>query len=664
MNIRQTSSPPSVLNPIGTPGLSTNGISYTELKSVDYNQIYIEQPQFQSHNKHPTQAHVHSGQLVSMSGFINNGQFIPIQLNAMTSSISNNSIQEINGNQPHIPSTVAYQCSSSPLYQQSTNVQASPPLLDSNIPPPHLDRMKRGHHDVSSSIDNDVSLQEEGWQTARGSKKINRTTYNSNNTNAANQYTTESTDARPETYRNRTPDAEPQNSISNGNNHVTIQAQRYAMTRYPFSPFVIHFKDDVRDKLVIEHLMKHAKEQLDFVLQIIGYRKSQVNCIRGEYDVLVFVETTDSFEFLFNDVHWPSQLVGKDYTLKKPSIPPQLSAVIQNVALNIDWEDFTADLQSNYPDIVKVVRLKNRKLQDLKSVKIEIKSVKVRTEILEHQFIGISNIRYKVVEYLALANVLICSRCMGIGHFQKNCPQHDQVTCKTCGEKCSDIKDHSCSGVPKCIHCGEAHRSNDSKCLIVKDYRAALTRALLNKPPVPLMENLSYQNFPSHTSREPPFTHSSAQITVDMDQILKKMEVEGEKTRSFMESFKSEMLELNSENKRRIDLLDEKLEINEREVRDMQATIKSLEEKLEVREQKVQYIQNKSESTESKFFKYELDMNVLLTSILRVFVVLRDNKILPMPDDFYSLFIDKIKMLDGTASSPSKQANVSSPKRK
>jgi hypothetical protein len=96
----------------------------------------------------------------------------------------------------------------------------------------------------------------------------------------------------------------------------------------------------------------------------------------------------------------------------------------------------------------------------------------------------------------------------------------------------------------------------------------------------------------------------------------------------------------------------------------MQATIKSLEEKLEVREQKVQYIQNKSESTESKFFKYELDMNVLLTSILRVFVVLRDNKILPMPDDFYSLFIDKIKMLDGTASSPSKQANVSSPKRK
>jgi hypothetical protein len=87
--------------------------------------------------------------------------------------------------------------------------------------------------------------------------------------------------------------------------------------------------------------------------------------------VLVFVETTNSFEVLFDETHWPSQLVGKDFTLKKPSIPPQLLAVIQNVSFNIDWEDFTADLKSNYPDIVKVVRLKNRKLQDLKLVKIE-----------------------------------------------------------------------------------------------------------------------------------------------------------------------------------------------------------------------------------------------------------------------------------------------------
>lgn len=82
--------------------------------------------------------------------------------------------------------------------------------------------------------------------------------------------------------------------------------------------------------------------------------------------MLVFVETTDSFEFLFENAHWPSQLVGKDFTLKKPSIPAQLSLVIQNVSFNTDWEDFTADLQAKYPDIIKTIRLKNRNLQDLK----------------------------------------------------------------------------------------------------------------------------------------------------------------------------------------------------------------------------------------------------------------------------------------------------------
>jgi hypothetical protein len=383
MDVQQISTRSLDSNLIEPYGLNTNENSYTQLKSIDYNQIHIEQAQFQSQNKNQAQAYVPSGQLVSMSGVIENGLFIPIQLNSMTRSISNNSVtrlqapyHEINENQLHIPSTITYQCSS-PLYQPSTNVRASPSLLTPNIPPSQLDRMKRGHHDVSSSIENDISVQEERWQTARGSKKINRSAYNSNNTNAASQYTTVPANIRPETYRNQTFDARPQNIISNGNDQVTTQAQRYAMTRYPFSPFVIHFKDHVRDKLVIEHLVKHSKERLDFDLKIIGYRRSQVNCSRGEYDVLVFVETTDSFEFLFDDAHWPSQLVGKDFTLKKPSIPPQLSAVIQNVALDIDWKDFTADLQSNY----------------------------------------------KVVEYLALANVLICSRCMGIGHFQKNCPQ-------------------------------------------------------------------------------------------------------------------------------------------------------------------------------------------------------------------------------------------------
>ena len=95
----------------------------------------------------------------------------------------------------------------------------------------------------------------------------------------------------------------------------------------------------------------------------------------------------------------------------------------------------------------------------------------------------------------------------------------------------------------------------------------------------------------------------------------------------------------------------------------MQATIKSLEEKFEVQQQTVQYIQNKAESTKSKVVNYRLDINVHLENIMWLFIIMRENKILPVPDDFHYMFIDRIKMLDTAVSSPSKQTNVNSPKR-
>ncbi len=125
MDVQQTSCPSQVSNPIENSGHNLNGNSFTQLESVDYNQLRFEQAQLQFQNQHPVQAYVHSGQLVSMSGIIENGQFVPIQLNTTSRSISNNWIAhsqqhgQTNQNQLHIPSTITYQ-SSSPLYQQST----------------------------------------------------------------------------------------------------------------------------------------------------------------------------------------------------------------------------------------------------------------------------------------------------------------------------------------------------------------------------------------------------------------------------------------------------------------------------------------------------------------------------------------------------------------
>ena len=107
--------------------------------------------------------------------------------------------------------------------------------------------------------------------------------------------------------------------------------------------------------------------------------------------MLVLAEITDSFEFISVDAHWLSQLIGKNLTVKKPSIPPQLWAFVQKVAFDIDWEKFVAKVRSSYPDIVKVARLKNRNLKDLTLVKVEIKSLKVRNKIIERTFISIAD---------------------------------------------------------------------------------------------------------------------------------------------------------------------------------------------------------------------------------------------------------------------------------
>jgi hypothetical protein len=95
----------------------------------------------------------------------------------------------------------------------------------------------------------------------------------------------------------------------------------------------------------------------------------------------------------------------------------------------------------------------------------------------------------------------------------------------------------------------------------------------------------------------------------------------------------------------------------------MEATIKFWEEKFEVQKQTVQYIQLKAENNKSKSVNYRLDMNIRLKNISRLFVILRENKVLPVPYEFHYRFIDTIKRLDAAVSSPSQQTNVKSPKR-
>ena len=340
---------------------------------------------------------------------------------------------------------------------------------------------------------------------------------------------------------------------SAGNQHeqqrVSVAAQRFATSRYPFSPFTIIFEQTVRDKTVVDELVTHASNAFNFELKIAGYRRARSE--NSEYRMLLFVENSESFAFLYDKNHWPLTMIGHKYETKSPSIPPQLSLVLPAVSLQTDWDELVKEVKEKYSEVVNVIRFKNKAQVPVRAVKLEFSSPKARDTVFQDGAVSVMHMKYKVVEYYALANVLICSNCHGIGHFRNNCPQSGEATCKVCGDKCADLKSHSCTGVPKCVHCAGEHNSNDAKCLVLKDYRAALTRNLLanntarapgSVMPRPPPSNGDLQDRPAYSTvaQMTPLNYDDV-LSKKLDQILAKVEEESDRTRGSLEAFKEEM---------------------------------------------------------------------------------------------------------------------------
>ncbi|CAF2066751.1 unnamed protein product [Rotaria magnacalcarata] len=229
-----------------------------------------------------------------------------------------------------------------------------------------------------------------------------------------------------------------QHRLSLNNFVITNESTRFAQTRYPFPPLVLRFSSG---KVTVNQI----KESL-----------------------------LDHYE-----AHWPSVIGNKKYFFPStPAIPPQLCLLIKNVDLHIDFYEFCTDIRTNYSHIKNIIRMKNKFQNDIKMVKVELTSSSVRDELLNKKRIIVNYITYDIIEYLAPANVLICSKCMALGHFKKQCTQIKE-TCRTCGDQVEDMKNHKCSNVEKCVHCGRNHKSSSFKCPVVKSFRAELTRKIL-----------------------------------------------------------------------------------------------------------------------------------------------------------------------------------------
>ena len=266
--------------------------------------------------------------------------------------------------------------------------------------------------------------------------------------------------------------------------NITTAATRFAITRFPFAPFIIRFSSHVlQEKLVAQDLTKHIELHHQLYVQISNVRKSNMKCQQHESDYLIYVKDAGSFSVLFNKQNWPPNIGGLSYTFPSmPSFPPQLSLVLKNVDLRVDVDDLAASLKSMHPEIHSVIRLRNKFQNEIRMIKLELLSIGTRLALLHDRKVRVNGMTYDVDEYLSPATVLICSNCRGIGHFKHQCTQVEE-TCNVCGSICPDLRQHTCSNEYKCIHCDGNHMSNSSRCPVIKDYRAALTKKLLSTNP-------------------------------------------------------------------------------------------------------------------------------------------------------------------------------------
>ncbi|CAF3261674.1 unnamed protein product [Rotaria sp. Silwood2] len=300
--------------------------------------------------------------------------------------------------------------------------------------------------------------------------------------------------------------------------NVTTASARYATLRFPFPPYIIRFKSNqVTLNKFKEEVVNHFKYKHQIDIEILNCRSSKVKCVDDDMDILLYVKDSISFASLHDETKWPLKIAGEDYMFpSRPSIPPQLSVIIKNVNVRIDFEEFTNDVKSMIPEVINVIRMKNKFGNIIHMVKLELSSVSARQDLLDAKKLMINYISYEITKFLSPAQVLIRSKCSGIGHFRKQCSEQDE-TCKNCAQAFPDLKSHQCSASPVCKHCQGNHLSNSMKCPVTKSFRAELTRKLLssNTNPTAVTPN-NNNNYRFDPLNFPPLPSTQAQLNNPM----------------------------------------------------------------------------------------------------------------------------------------------------
>ncbi|CAF3964154.1 unnamed protein product, partial [Adineta steineri] len=133
---------------------------------------------------------------------------------------------------------------------------------------------------------------------------------------------------------------------------ITNESTRYALTRFPFSPFVLQFKSEkVTVNQVKDELVRHCKTVHQIDINILNCRLIKPSSNINQYNILIYVKDVTSFACFLNHEHWPKLLGNESYILSSlPSIPPQLCCIIKNVDLNINYDEFCEAIHNKFPE--------------------------------------------------------------------------------------------------------------------------------------------------------------------------------------------------------------------------------------------------------------------------------------------------------------------------
>lgn len=266
------------------------------------------------------------------------------------------------------------------------------------------------------------------------------------------------------------------NRPGNDVNTISEQARRFAETRYAFPPFIIKFRCEVVESVVIKDIVKHYQNVHRFEVKIAGHR------LKNKKDLFLFVADRQSFAMLFDKDKWPAGISPTIAEKIFPNrLPPQFSIILRNVPVDITMDDLLDVFKKDYPDVVSVHRITNKAQHPTTLVRADIKKVDIIDDLLKRRFIYLNSSRYSIMEYIAPAKVLVCSKCFQIGHFRSTCPSLSEV-CRVCGLEVKDIKQHKdqCNNKHCCIRCKGPHEANDIRCPMIKSYRSVLTKSLLS----------------------------------------------------------------------------------------------------------------------------------------------------------------------------------------